>query len=214
MIDNVTADPKFNSIYLASATRGNNAFNTAEIQGHVARSAWPVTIRPRCDRGRRVPRIAAVFESGDVSAFRRSFTSWMSTRPRDVDWVLIIVVQSRMAAADEAIRDVVIQAEAPFETHFVSEISSGRPIAARETFELIQRIAPEGALWFRSGVRWMGNRWSELIEEALRSDGLSSFAPRSRALTIRSQSAGPAASRKAWSGKRSARRREHDLCGS
>jgi GR25 family glycosyltransferase involved in LPS biosynthesis len=36
---------------------------------------------------------------------------------------------------------------------------------------LIQRIAPEGALWFRSGVRWIGNRWSELIGEALQSDG-------------------------------------------
>jgi GR25 family glycosyltransferase involved in LPS biosynthesis len=171
LIDNVTTDPKFNSIYLASATRGNNAFNTAEIQSHIARSAWPVTIRPRCDRGRCVPRVAAVFESGDVSAFRRSFASWMSTRPRDIDWVLIVVVQSRTAAADEAIRDVVVQAEAPFETHFVSEISSGRSIGAQETLELIQRIAPEGALWFRSGVRWIGNRWSELIGEALQSDG-------------------------------------------
>ena len=171
LIDNVTSDPKFNSIYLASATRGNNAFNTAEIQSHIARSAWPVTIQPRCERGRCVPRITAVFECGDVSAFRRSFTSWMSTRPRDVDWVLIVVIQSRTAAADEAIRDIVIRAEAPFETHFVSEVSSGRPIGSWDTLELLQRIASEGAIWFRSGVRWIGNRWSELIEEALQSDG-------------------------------------------
>ena len=170
LIDNVTTDPKFNSIYLASTNRGRSAFNTAEIQSHIARLAWPVTIQPRSERGRCVPRIAAVFESRDVSAFRRSFTSWMNTRPRDVDWVLVVVIQSRTAAADDAIRDVIIQTEAPFETHFVSEIASGRPIGAQDTLELLQRIEPEGALWFRSGAMWTGNRWSELIAEALGSD--------------------------------------------
>ena len=170
LIDNQTNDPKFNSIYLASSSRGSSAFNTAEIQSHVARSAWPVTIRPRCDRGRRVPRIAVVFESSDVAAFRRSFTSWMSTRARSVDWLLVIVVQNPKAAVDEAIRDLLIQAEAPCETHFASEVACGRPVGASDTLELLQRLDPAATVWFRSGIRWIGDRWFQLIAEALRSD--------------------------------------------
>jgi hypothetical protein len=137
----------------------------------------------------------------------------MNTRPRDVDWVLIVVIQSRTAAADEAIRDIVIRAEAPFETHFVSEVSSGRPIGSWDTLELLQRIASERVIWFRSGVRWIGNRWSELIEEALQSNGpvvLAADAGADNPLAV----CWPRAFGKELPQNRSARHQKHVRCGS